>query len=139
MDASSTGTTGRLANGSRILGIISFGLLVVTILFLVWIKFSTYDEFEKLALLGWVLIIFLGSFIVGIPGCIIAIIALGRNNAAENDPGIKRTALTGLVLSGLVVAFVGILLVYVFFFNSSNPPPPVPITPSSIIPLPNGD
>ena len=136
MNIRSDGTTARLATISLILGIVSFGLLIFTILFLVWIKFSPYDEFEKLALVGWAFIIFLGCFIVGISGCIVAIITLRRNQAEGSDQGIKRIAFTGLVLSGLVIVFVGVLLIYVFFFNSSNPPPPVPITPSPLIPMP---
>jgi amino acid permease len=137
MDANSAGKTERLAKVSRILGVLSFGLLVITSLFLLWIKFSNYDEFRKLALLGWAFILLLSSFILGISGCIVAITAL-RNNKAEGDnPKIKKIALTGLVLGGLVIAIVLALISFVFFFGYSNTPP-MPITPSPPIPLPNG-
>jgi uncharacterized membrane protein len=117
------------------LGILSLGLLLLTFLLAVWIKFSDYDEFRKLALVGWVVISFLGSLILGIPGCIIALIALRRNKAEGDDPSIKRIAVVGLVLGGLGIVTILILFAYALVFAPSIPPPDMQTPlPSTAIP-----
>ena len=127
--------TERLAKISRALGIVSSVFLVIAILIGVWIRFSDFDEFRKLALLGWVIFPFLGSLITGIPGCIIAIIALSRNKAEGGDPTVKKTAKLGLALSILGIVTAVAVFIVTLIFSSKNPPPPIttPI-PSTMIP-----
>lgn len=135
MDTQSDRKTARLAMTSLILGILSFGLFLFACLILIWIKLSPFDEFRALALLGRAAILFLGSLILGLPGFVIALIALIRIRKEGDDNKTLRTVIIGLVLGGLGPAVVLIFLAYIFLFNSSSPPP-VMITPSPLIPLP---
>jgi len=76
----------------------------------------------------------LGSLILGLPGLVIAIIALIRISKDGSDNKTQRTVIVSLVLGGVGTAFVLFYLAFVLLFDSSTPPP-VAITPSSIIPL----
>jgi len=135
MDTQSINKNERLAKTSRILGIISSGFLLLTFLIGLWIRFSDFDEFKKLALLSWVAYSFLGSLITGLPGCSIAVIALRKNKAAGDDPGIKRIAVTGLILGSLEIVTILIFFIYFLLFGPSGPlPGPQTPIPSTVMP-----
>ena len=138
MDTESNRKTKRLATISLILGILSFGLFLLACLILIWIKISAFDEFNALALLGQAAILFLGSLILGLPGCVIALMTFARIRKEGDDNKTLRTVILSLVLGGVGPAIVLILLAYIFLFNSSVPPP-VLITPSPLVPLPPGE
>jgi len=125
-----------LAKVSRVLGIISFIFLLLASIIGLWIRLSDYDEFRKLALFAWVIYAFIGNLITGIPGFIVAIIALRRNKTADDDPNIKQVAKLGLLLSimGTVVAV--IVFISTLICSSINPPPPsvTPPIPSTAVP-----
>jgi len=135
MNAQSASKTKRLAAIGLVLGILSSGLFLLACLILIWIKLSPFDEFRALALLGQVAILLLGSLILGLPGFVLALIALLRIRKEENIHKTPGMVIMGLALGGLGPAVILILLGYIILFNSSAPPP-VMVTPSSIIPLP---
>lgn len=128
MNTQSVSRTESLAKTSRVLGILSSIFLVIAILLALWIRFSSFDEFKKLALLAWVGYAFIGNLITGLPGVIVAIIALRRNNVEEDDPNIKKMATTGLILSILGIVVAVIFFIVAWIFSSNNPPPPI-VTP----------
>ena len=136
MNAQSGGNTKRLANASRILGIMSFGLLVLPILILLYARFSgRYTDFAEVLSVGFLAaFLILGCLVVGIPGCIIALVTLIRIRRVGSDNETLRIVIIGLLLSGVGPAFVLIYLAFSLLFNNPTPPP-VQITPSSIIPL----
>lgn len=135
LDTQSAGKTKRLAKIGLILGIVSFGLLLLTLLLLLWIKFSDYDNFSKLGMFGWAVLLFLGSLILGISGCIIALIALRKYREESNDQKIKRTAIVGLIFSILAVVIALAMIVSAWISASNNSLPdtstPMPSTPNT--------
>ena len=134
MDTRSDGKTKRLATISLILGILSFGLFILASLSLIWIKLAHFGEYQAMLYVYLALLTLLGSLILGIPGCIIALVALIRIRKEGIHSKTLRTVIVSLVLGGVGPAFVLFYLAFVLLFDSSTPPP-VPITPSSIIPL----
>jgi len=77
----------------------------------------------------------LGGLLLGIPGCITAVIARRRNQEEGDDQKIRKTATIGLTLSILGIAIVVILFAYALVFAPKVPPPDIstPI-PSTAIP-----
>ncbi len=138
MDTQPDRKTARLAKISLILGILSFGLFLLACLILIWIKLSPFDEFRALASVGWAILLSVGSLILGMPGLVIAMIALARIRRLGSDNKTLRTGVIGLVLGGVGPAITLIFLTFVLLFNSPTPPP-VPITPSPLLPLPTGE
>ena len=134
MDTESNRKTTQLARISFILGILSFGLFMLASLSLLWVKLAHLVEYQAMLYVYSVLLVFLGSLILGVPGLIIAMIALVRIIKDGSDNQTQRTVIIGLVLGGVGTAFVLFYVAFVVLFDSSAPPP-VAITPSSIIPL----
>ena len=134
MDTESNRKTTRLARISLVLGILSFGLFLFACLSLIWIKLSPFNESTAILFVSWAFMLFLGSLIVGLPGLILAVIALVRIIKDGSDNKTQRTVIIGLVLGGVGTTFVLFYLAFVLLFDSSTPSP-VAITPSSIIPL----
>ncbi|HXQ38787.1 MAG TPA: hypothetical protein VN843_32595 [Anaerolineales bacterium] len=119
MKTRSTTNAKRLAEASRSMGILSFGLLVLPILILLYARFSgRYTDFAQTLSFG-VLATFLmlGSLVVGTPGCITAMIVLGTTMDQGGDNRAKKIAITGLILSGLGVSVVSFLFIYLRFFR----------------------
>ena len=117
MQTQSGRNTQRLANANRILGIMSFGLLVLPILILLYARFSgRYTDFAEVLSVGFLAaFLMLGSLAVGIPGCITALIALGKTMKEIGDKRIKKIATMGLILSSLGVFVVPLLFIYLRF------------------------
>jgi len=122
-----------LAGISLILGILSLGLFILASLSLIWIRLAHFGEYQAISYVYWALLILLGSLILGIPGCIVAIIGLARIRKQGGDNKTLRTAILGLVLGGIGPAFILFYVAFGLLFNPSTPAP-VLITPSSIIP-----
>jgi len=122
-----------LAGISLILGILSFGLFILASLSLIWIRLAHFGEYQAISYVYWALLILLGSLILGIPGCMIALVALIRIRKQGSDNKTLRTAILGLVLGGIGPAFILFYVAFGLLFNPSTPAPPL-ITPSSIIP-----
>ena len=70
----------------------------------------------------------LGSLLLGVPGLIIAWMALMRNKVEGNDVT-KRIATTGLVLNLLGILVALVLIISAWLYASNNPPSPIPATP----------
>lgn len=134
MDTESKRKTTQLARITLILGILSFGLFMLASLSLIWIKLAHFGEYQAMLFVYSAFLIYLGSLILGVPGLIIAMIALVRIIKDGSDNQTQRTVIIGLVLGGVGTAFVLFYVAFVVLFDSSAPPP-VAITPSSIIPL----
>jgi len=110
----------RLAEASRILGILSIGLAImpfpISFLLLKFPGWNTDDGAFYSA--GFLLaFIFFGSLIFGVPGGITALIALGKTMGEVGHNRVKKIATMGLILSGLGVSAVPLLLIYVRFFR----------------------
>jgi len=130
MNTASQRKTERLAKISRVLGILSFLLILFPLGLRLWtiIKGPLGDW----SMLGWAyLAVFMmvGSLLTGIPGLIIALIALNRNKAEGGDQAIKGIANTGLVLSILGILGASVMIISAWIYASNNPPPPAPTTP----------
>jgi len=134
MNTQSAGKTERLAKTSRVLGILSFLLILFPLGLFIWTRIygPLGDDFS---LLGWAYMaafMMVGSLLVGIPGCITALLALKKNKAEGDDPNIKKIATTGLVLSLVGVVSALVIIVSAWVFASNNPPPdtttPIPST-----------
>ena len=130
MNTQSTGKTERLAKISRVLGILSFLLILFPLGLRLWtiIKGPLGDW----SMLGWAYLavfMMLGSLLTGIPGLIIAWLALNRNKAEGGDSAIKRIASTGLVFSLLGIVGALLMIISAWIYASNNPPPPAPTTP----------
>jgi uncharacterized membrane protein len=118
---------------SLTLGILSSGLFILACLSLIWIKLAHFGEYQAILYVYSAFLILLVSLILGIPGCIVAIIGLARIRKQGSDNKTLRTAILGLVLGGVGPAFILFYLTFGLLFDSSTPPP-VMITPSSMIP-----
>jgi uncharacterized membrane protein len=134
MDTGSINKIERLAKTSRILGILSVGLIVVAALILVYARFFL-DKVDWVSGIGYVilaLLLSLGGLIMGISAVITALIALKRNREADDDQTIKKTANLGLVL-GLVSAVIILIFFAVVWLMSNAPPPDIstPIPPKT--------
>ena len=134
MNTQSNRKTERLAKISRVLGILSFLLILFPLGLFIWTRIygPLGDDFS---MLGWAYLavfMMLGSLLIGIPGCITALLALQKNKAEGDDPNIKRLATTGLVLSVAGVVCALVIIVSTWVFASNNPPPdmstPIPST-----------
>ena len=137
MSTESQSKTERLAKTSRVLGILSFLLNLFPLGLFIWTRISgpLSDDFS---MLGWAfLAVFLmaGGLLVGIPGCITALLALKKNKAESDDPNIKKIATAGLVFSLVGVASALVIIVSAWVFASNSPPPDIttPI-PSTTVP-----
>ena len=135
MDTESNRKTKRLATIGLILGILSLGLFILAGLGLTWVKLAHFGEFQAMLYVYWAFFIFLGSLILGIPGCLIALVALLRIRMEGIHSKTLRTVIISLMLGGVGPAFILIYLAFTLLFDSSSPPP-VPITPSPLVPLP---
>ena len=131
--------TERLAKISRVLGILSSLLIVFPVGLFLWTRIigPSGDDFS---LLGWaVLAVFmmLGSLLTGIPGCILALVALNRNKAEDGNATIRSIANMGLVfsLAGILGALVILGFAWMDGFNNPNPPP-IPLTPKPTTTVP---
>ena len=75
----------------------------------------------------------LGGLVLGIAGCITALIARRRNKEEGDDQKIRKTPTIGLNLSILSVTVVLILFAFSLIFRTNTPTPdistPVPSTP----------
>ena len=120
MKTRSTRNAERLAEASRILGILSVGFAILPFLisFVLSISSGWNTDDGRFYSVGFLLVfIFLGSMIFGVPGGITALIALGKTMEEVGDNRIKKIATTGLILSGLGVSAVPLLLIYLRFFR----------------------
>lgn len=137
MKTESARKTERLAKTSRVLGILSFLLILFPLGLFIWTRvFGPWsDEFS---MLGWAFLavfLMIGSLLVGIPGCITALLALKKNQAEGDDQNLKKMATTGLVLSLVGVVSVLAIIVSGWVFTTNNPPPDItPPIPSTAIP-----
>jgi hypothetical protein len=127
MSIESQHKTERLAKISRVLGGISFLLILFPLGLFLWAR-AISPPSDDFSLLGWaVLAVFmmLGSLLLGIPGCVLALVALNRNKVEGEDPAIKKIANTGLLFS--VLGIIGALVIIVFgWIGASSMPGPVP-------------
>ena len=131
MQTQSAQGTERLAKISRILGVLSIGLIVLAFATWLWVTIfgAPPDDASSFALSSLIAILFLGGLILGIAGLITALVALRRNQEEGDDPVIKGIANVGLRLSILSVAIVVILFAYILLFPQQIPPPdPFPST-----------
>ncbi len=129
MDTGYVSKVERLAKTSRILGILSVGLIVVSALILIYARFFL-DKVDWVSGIGYVLlalVLSLGGLIVGISAAITATIALRRNREAGDDQAIKKIANLGLILG--IVSAVIILIFFAVVWLMSNAPPPDISTP----------
>ena len=137
MDAQSDVKTKRLATISLILGILSFGLILIAIILILRVRLpgGPTDDASRMALGFLGVFLMLGSLILGIPACITALIARRRNNEGGNDQKTNKTAAIGLTLGILGIAIVLILFAYALIFAPRIPPADIstPI-PSTAIP-----
>jgi len=112
--------TERLAEASRILGILSVGLAIIPfpISFLLS-RFPGWNTDDgAFYSVGFLLaFIFLGSIIFGISGGITALVALGKTIGKVGDNRTKKMATISLILSGLGLSAVPLLLIYIRFFR----------------------
>lgn len=134
MDTESNRKTTQLARISLVLGILSFGLFMLASLSLIWVKLAHLVEYQAMLYVYSALLVFLGSLILGIPGCMIALVAFIRISKDGSDKKTQRTVIIGLVLGGVGSAFILFYVGFSVLFYSPVPPP-VSITPSAIIPL----
>lgn len=116
----------RLAKISRVLGGMSFLLILFPLGLFLWARVISPPS-DDFSLLGWaVLAVFmmLGSLLLGIPGCVLALVALNRNKAEGEYPTIKKIANTGLLFS--MLGMIGALVIIVFGWSiaSTSPIPP---------------
>lgn len=128
--------TKRLATISRVLGILSFLLILFPLGLRLWtIINGPLGDWSQLGLAFLAVYMMLGSLLTGIPGLIIALLALNRNKAEGDDQAIKKIANTGLVFSILGVLGALVLIISAWIFASNNPPPaPTTPIPSTTVP-----
>ncbi len=104
----------KLANISRTLGLWTGGILTIQILLILLLGINVNQDVGFVvgclcSLLG------IGGFLLGLPACIIALIALWMNRKESNDASIRRKATIGLVLGVIPVVFISIgTLIYLF-------------------------
>jgi hypothetical protein len=134
MDTQPINKVERLANISRILGIISVGIMVVAGLILIYARFILGDT-DWVSGIGYVifaLLLFFVSLIVGLSASITALIALNRNKEGSNDPKVRKLANLGLTLGLASVLPILIFFAVTWIFSSGTPPPdistPIPAT-----------
>lgn len=130
MKTQSNRNTAFLATISLILGILSFGLVLVAIGILISVRLpgGPNDDGSLFALGFLAVFLMLGGVVLGIPGWLIAAVARHKNKAEGNDQKIRNTATAGLILNGLGVAAVVTLFVIARLLGP-NTVPPVPLTP----------
>lgn len=136
MNTQSVSKAERFAKTSRILGILSSGLIVLPILILLYARLSGRytDMGSALGIAFGAGFLFWGSLLFGLIGCVTAISALIRNKKAGNDQKIKRIAKIGLVLSSLAIVYFLIFLTYSQLFRPSLSSTFETITPVTAIP-----
>ena len=87
--------TERWAKASRVLGYLSFGLIILPFPIAIGLGESWFFILMAFSILG--------ALIVGLSGCTTAIIALGKIRKGDGDNKIKKMAIFGLILSSLGV------------------------------------
>lgn len=124
--------TERLAKISRVLGILSFLLILFPLGLFLWARVIS-PQGDDFSLLGWAVLaafMLLGSLLAGVPGCILAMLALNGNRADGEDPTIKKTANTGLFFSMLGILGALVIIGYAWIDASNTPNPlPTPLNP----------
>ncbi|MEW6287400.1 MAG: hypothetical protein AB1509_14350 [Chloroflexota bacterium] len=130
MNAQQDRKTAFLATVSLILGILSFGLVLVAMGILIRVRLpgGPTDDAPLLALGFLAVFLMLGGLVLGIPGWLIAAVARHRNNTEGNDQKTRKTAAAGLILNGSGVAAVVLLFGIAWLFGP-NTAPPIPLTP----------
>jgi hypothetical protein len=99
MDTQSAGKTERWAKASRVFGYLSFGLVVLP--FILTINSGPIGNESAFFIL--MLCPNFGALIIGLSGCITAIIALGKIRKGDGDKKITKMATFGFILSSLGV------------------------------------
>jgi hypothetical protein len=134
MDTQPINKAERLAKTSRILGILSAGILIVAALILIYARFILGDT-DWISGIGYVifaLLLLFISLVVGLSASITALIALNRTKDDGDDPMVRRLANLGLTLGLASVLLILIFIVVTWIFSSNAPPPdistPIPAT-----------
>jgi hypothetical protein len=134
MDTQPINKAERLAKTSRILGILSAGILIVAALILIYARFILGDT-DWISGIGYVifaLLLLFISLVVGLSASITALIALNRTKDDGDDPMVRRLANLGLTLGLASVLLILIFFVVTWIFSSNAPPPdistPIPAT-----------
>jgi len=135
METQSVRKIGWLANTGCALGVLSLGFIAYAFIFPFVTTMDKHGLEAPLAIGFAVLVFGLIGLLLGLTGLTISLIALRRKIKELNSS--RGIAVLGLVLSSLAVTTICILLAYIFLFHSSTPPP-VLVTPSQLVPLPNG-
>ena len=121
--------TKRLATISLALGILSCLLILFPLGLRLWtIIIGPLGDWSMLGMAFLAVFMMLGSLLLGVPGLIIAWMALMRNKVEGNDVT-KRIATTGLVLNLLGILVALVLIISAWLYASNNPPSPIPATP----------
>jgi hypothetical protein len=130
MNIDSSKKNKRLATTGLILGILSFGLLILAGLSSIWIKLAHFGEYQAVfSFVYLVLLTSLVSLILGTSGCMISIIALIGIRKEGIHSKTLPTVIISLFLGGLGPTFVLIYLAFVLYFGPSTPPHPPLVTP----------
>jgi hypothetical protein len=137
MDNQPVNKVEQLANISRILGIMSVGILILAALLLVYARFILGDS-DWISGIGYVifaLLMLFISLILGLSASITALIALNRNKDGGDDPMIRKLANLGLTLGLASVLLILIFFAVTWIVSSGNPPPDIstPI-PATVVP-----
>ena len=136
MNTRSDRNTTWLAIISLILGILSFGLALVSFLPILWGRQG--GQFAMVFAMGVLAMsALLGGLILGIPGFIMGVIALIRFRKQRGHNRIMRMATVGISLSILGIATLLVFLLIPLLFDPLAPPL-VMVTSSSNIPSPTG-